>query len=452
MPEQQQHSEQLLTRRELFSALPQAAALGGALAAAGAAAALSGCSSEKEDTTIDVLEVALNDVETLDSYSLMDDEEEHYTLTDIVTLPGGAQLFSSDGACAAVMMTGETASPLTVVKLLDLATGTTSDALNQAVGQEDGFNIIDVRGSSTLLVWVENNFLTDDWHVYAAAVSSSIETESEVVRNYYAETDPTTGDVTYGYNDETVTHEKTIYALGTPVLLDSGDADYDIPEIAVAGGLAYWIVQPSEDGTKTDEDSYLRTSNGAATAANAYTSHGRFCGGLSVSADMVCALPRVDSASSVYYQLSAFSGGSMVASQILPHSYRPNTAIYLDGSFSFGINGSYDYGDGIANVGTYYPLDDGKWLRLIREPVTPLGSCQGWLYCKSGARTVFVDAKRERYFTINPPSDSQDHGDYTVQLGAVGCLYNYATVNTLEDGESGTSVVVRRIDLESINQ
>ena len=454
---------ELLTRRELFAALPKAAAVAGAIGMAGAVVAASGCSSSEDEKTVEVLEVGNDDVVTLDSYTMMDDAESHYTVVQVGTMPAGSQLYSSDGIAAAALVPGETASPLNTVQMFDLQTGEATAVLDKAVGTDEGYSIFDVRGCSTLLLWVESNFLTDEWRVYAATAAQQVTTEEYTELVYTAETvtkEVTAEDGTVSqvqedvYGTENVVHtiEHHTYTIGEPLLLEEGDADYDVPELGIAGGLAYWIVQPSEGGSKTSEDSYLRTSTGAAMPGDAYTSHGRFCAGLSSSGDMMCALPRADADSNVYYQLTAFSGGAPGATQILPHSYRPNTAIYLDGNFSFGINGSYDYGDGIANVGTYYPLEDGTWLRLIREPLTPLGSCQGWLYCKSGSRTVFVDPKRERYFTVNPPNGSEEYGDYQVWQGAVDGVVNYTNVTTTdEDGVTSTYVLVRRITPETIN-
>lgn len=88
------------------------------------------------------------------------------------------------------------------------------------------------------------------------------------------------------------------------------------------------------------------------------TSEGRFNGGLSVSGQVLTAMPRAKASSGVYYELTAIAAGSgsVVASQVMPHSFRPSNAIYMNNAFAFTIPASYDYGGGIANVGTYYPI------------------------------------------------------------------------------------------------
>ena len=399
-----------ITRRDLIGAIPGAAAGAAALAAVGVAIASTGCSSSSDsddDGTPTVLEVATNAVVTLESYTEIEDPDYCCIVDTFLDLPEGIQLFTSGDRIAAALCTGETARPLSTVALMSLEAEEFPTVLEQAVSQDEGYNIYEVRASDDLLVWVESNFLTDDWRVYSASI------------------DP----------DE--------LTIGEPTLLDEGDADYDAPEIAAVANQAYWIVQPSEDGAKTTEDSVLKTNGGVA-----YTSHGRFNGGLSTSGNSVICMPRADSSSSVYYQLTAIQNGSVVATQVLPHGFRPSTATYVDGSFSFGISAGYDYGDGIANVGTYISAGDGTWLRLTRTPVTPAGRCNGWFFCKSSSRTVFVDTKRQRYFTISAPSGTESYGDYSIRTGECdGTLFNYATVSELVENEYQRKVVVRSIKL-----
>ena len=129
----------------------------------------------------------------------------------------------------------------------------------------------------------------------------------------------------------------------------------------------------------------------------------------------------------------------------MPRSFKPATAIYLDGQFAFSIAASYDYGGGIARVGTYYPIGNDQYLRLARQPVTAPGLCQGWLFCKSGSRTVFVDYKNRRYFTVDAPGGTESYGDYPVCVGKTDTVYNYATI-----AKSTTEGTTRTVTLRAI--
>ena len=401
-----------ITRRQLLTQVPATAAGLAAVAAVGAAVAASGCSSGSgsKGPQLDVLEVPVSAVTTLESYKEVTNPSKLYALEEELSLPRGSQLFGSGSKRAAVLVPGASSRPLSSVALLELSTMSMHTVLEEPVGQDEGFNFHELRCSDGLLLWVESNFLTDAWRVYSASIAEDGASVSE------------------------------------PVLLDEGDGEYDAPEIAVAANQAYWIVQPAEAGSKTQEDSLLKTNGGIA-----FTSRGRFNAGLSTSGNTLVCMPRAEATGTVYYQLTAIQGGGVIASQVLPHGFRPNTFTYVDGRFSFGIPAGYDYGDGIANVGTYLSLGDGSWLRLTRTPVTPAGRVGGWLFCKSSSRTVFVDAAKKRYFTINPPSGSESYGDYAVRTGELDdTLYLYSTVKDTGSKKSSRKVVLRSVKLKSI--
>ena len=403
-----------LTRRGFLARGAGLAA--GAVVAGSALGVLSGCGSSSSDADVDVLAVAENAVTTLDAFTNIKKPSRYYTAETLAMLDAGCMLFSSDGKVAAVLSTGETADPLSTAGLLELSSGTYQTVLSKAEGEKDGFSIYAVRASSELLVWVESNYLTSDWRVYCATVDAGS------------------------------------LSIGSAVKLDEGDVQYDAPEIAVIGSTAFWIVQPAENGSKTSESSQLKAASGGSAASTVLTSNGRFNGGLSVSDQVLTAMPRAD-ASGVYYQLTAIQSGTgaVIAKQVLPKSFKPSCAIYVNGSFSFAIGASYDYGDGIRNVGTYYPMGNGEWLRIAKTPVTPLGLCKGWLFCKSGSRTVFIDTTKRRYFTVDAPSDSASYGDYPIVVGSTSRVYNYATVSKVSGSKEKSKVVVRSIVPTSIS-
>ncbi len=386
---------------------------GGALACAtvlGAPAVLTGCSGGSDKGTPSTLEVSTNDVVTLDAFAEIEDPTGYYEIKDIAQYPAGTMLFASEDVTAAALLTGQTASPLSTCSLVNLEDGAMTPALERAVNHDMGYSIFAVRASKELLVWVESNYLTSDWMVYCATIAN--------------------GKLT-----------------GQPVKLDEGNGEYDTPEIAAIGTAAYWIVQPAENGPRTTENSYLRVASGGSRSSDMITSEGRFNGGLSVSGQVLTAMPRAKASSGVYYELTAIASGSgsVVASQVMPHSFRPSNAIYMNNAFAFTIPASYDYGGGIANVGTYYPIAGNAWLRLARQSLTPPGICNGWLFAKSSSRTVFIDTREEKYFVVNAPDGCTDYGDYSVCVGEVARVCNYATVNKYEGAERTTQVMLRSI-------
>lgn len=386
---------------------------GGALACAaviGAPAVLTGCSGNSNDDSLDILTVSTDDVVTLDAFAEIEDPTPYFEAKDLAVYPKGTMLFGSDDKTAAALCTGQTASPLSTCALVNLEDGAITPVLEQAVNHASGYSIFAARASQSLLVWVESNYLTSDWMVYCAPVAGNA-------------------------------------LAGQPIKLDEGNAEYDTPEIAVIGSNAYWIVQPAENGPRTAEDSALKVAAGGAHSSNMLVSHGRFNGGLSVSGQILTAMPRADSSSGVYYELTAVAAGSgsVVATQIMPHSFRPSNAIYMNNAFAFTIPASYDYGGGIANVGTYYPIAGNLWLRLARQSLTPPGICNDWLFAKSSSRTVFIDAAEQHYFVVNAPDGCEDYGDYSVCTGEVSTVFNYSTVNKYQDSVKTTHVLLRSI-------
>ncbi len=396
-----------ITRRDFLGVT------GGAFASAlvfGAPALLSGCSSKSSGDNMNVLTVANNQVVTLDAFTEIEEPAGNYDMVELGHYPKGTMLFASGDAVAAALCTGETASPLSTCSLVKLSDGTKTQVLDRAVNHDKGYSIYAVRASNDLLVWVESNYLTSEWVLYSASITGAT-------------------------------------AIGKPVMLDEGDSQYDPPEISVIGSTAYWIVQPSESGSRTKEDSYLKASAGGSRSSSIITSHGRFNGGLSASGQVLTVMPRADSSSSVYYQLCAVAAGtgSVIASQVMPHSYRPSNAIYMGNAFAFTIPASYDYGGGIANVGTYYPMAGNQWLRLARQSLTAPGLCNGWLFAKSSSRTVFIDTVTQRYFVVPGPDGCEDYGDYSICSGEVTHVYNYATIIKIEGSQTTGQVLLRSI-------
>lgn len=395
------------TRRE-FLRMGTTALVGAS--ALGLPAVLSGCGGGSGDDEPDILTVSTNDVVTLDAFAEIEDAAEYFEAKSLAVYPKGTMLFGSDDKTAAALCTGQTASPLSTCALVNLEDGAMTPVLERAVNHDMGFSIFAVCASQSLLAWVESNYLTSDWMVYCAPIAGN-------------------------------------QLSGQPIKIDEGNSDYDTPELAVINSNAYWIVQPVEGGARTSEDSVLKVAAGGAHSSNVLVSHGRFNGGLSVSEQVLTAMPRASTSSSVHYELTAISAasGSVVATQVLPHSFKPSNAIYMNHAFAFTIPASYDYGGGIANVGTYYPLSGDSWLRLARQSITPPGLCQGWLFAKSSSRTVFINMQDQQYFVVNAPDGCTDYGDFSVCTGQVEHLYNYATVAKFEGSTKSEFVMLRSI-------
>ncbi len=404
-----------------------------AAGAAGLAAALVGCGSSNS-VEITPVEVDDENVTTLDAFQMIETPQEHYKVKTVATLDAGIVLHGSCESVAAALICGESASPLNAAGIFDFTSAQLFTLLDQAVGHEEGFSILDVRASSDLLVWTELNYLTGEWRVYCA--------ELKLKAAKYTE---------FGW-----LLREARCKLKAAVLLDEGDEEFDPPELECSGGKAFWVVQPCKTGTRTAENSQLKCASSAGSAAVVLESEGRFCGQLNMSDGVLTCMPRAAGASTVYYVLTAVDCETLkvVDTLTMPRSFTPSTATYMGGSFAFTIKAGYDYGGGIANVGTYYPISgtsanasEATWLRLTRTPVLAPGTCAGWLFSKSGTRTVLVNRKKQRYFTVSAPGDALDWGDYQVCTGALNgsCIYLYATLSETEDGEEVRHTLIRKL-------
>ena len=178
------------------------------------------------------------------------------------------------------------------------------------------------------------------------------------------------------------------------MLLDTGGADWETPTIAVSGNYAYWQVLPEANGPKNTMLSALKKadfyhlSEASQTTqlansskdisdnpATCYTSMGRMSTPVYGYKDGVIITPRANSGN-IFYQMTYLDQDDKIKDSIcLPQNMRPLEAGYGDTGFNFCFDAIYNYGEGIANLGTYTPLaksndeyKDLKWLNFSRNP------------------------------------------------------------------------------------
>lgn len=369
--------------------------------------AIAGCSSSQEETDgsveptdLDVSEdsvVLSSDFEELDYSSCI-------TETASFDIAMGSVGNIGDGTLGVVLSPGATSDVLVSLGLLSVSSATLNTVLESAVSHSEGFQIYDARGNNQVIVWVESNLHTGDWRVYVATVDSSA-------------------------------------AIGSAVLVDEGDSDFDPPMLCVCGGWAFWTVMPSTSGSATASDSYLKkASPSSSTPEVVYTSHGRMITNPQATDGIVTIVPRANT-SSTRYQLTALdaTSGEVLAAQRLPGSMRAYDAIYMDGSFLFSIEQTYSYGGGIANFGTYAQIDDTTWMRFNRTPMDTPVRCGRFTLIKSTSSVVGVDLDTQQYFAIPVPSDCESYGDFLMSSGLCDNFVIYTSIPT-GDG-SGDGVV-----------
>ncbi|MEG0683180.1 MAG: Tat pathway signal protein, partial [Raoultibacter sp.] len=397
------NGEILLTRRHfLYGALGV-----GVLAAAAAGGSALQSATEKRDT-ITYLEVPEQAV-----FSLADCSEipldQALQLTGSYEFPYGTLIWSNNDTNAACLLPTETANPLVHVGIITLASGEATTVLEAAVGQAEGFEVYDVRASEAGLVWTEANILEGLWRVYGAPLAGLV--------------------------------------LGAPTLLDQGDEQWEAPSIAAVGAAAFWQCLPKAKGAAATENSLLKRADfGGGQASVLYTSSGRMSTPIYPLADSVVITPRVDT-NNVYHQLTRIkaSDGSTMDALVLPPAMKPLEAGYGATGFTFSFEGRYNYGDGIANLGTYAPqtahdpenYQGLPWFHFDKVPSAPPAWCGNFFMVKSTRAVSGVDLANKTYFSCGTESGCEDWGDYLASTGTNTHIITFMNINmTTTAGEA----------------
>lgn len=315
-----------------------------------------------------------------------------------VDLDLGTMAWGIDDQYALLMQTGEGARPLNTLGLFNLQSGSVSSLLDQAVGADEGFDIYEARASSDLLLWTEVNYSTYDWRVYCSPLDSSM-------------------------------------GMGSNTLYDQGPADFMPPLLCACGDQAVWTVSPDEEGAHAKDGSVVKarslSEGGDRRLANP---RGYLLAIPERSDGVVTTVMRADTDSTNYQLLAQRPGSGEVVSQvIMPPSVRPMDAILLDGRFAFQIEASFSSNSAIAQMGTYFDIGDGRYLRINRVPSCTPALHGGWLITKSGKATLCIDPAGGRYVIVDAPPHSLGHGDYLATSGACGRFLVYSTVTDEND-------------------
>lgn len=396
--------EILLTRRHfLFGALGVTA-----VAAAGSVASAVIKQNEAANAA-EILEVPTSAVTTLDTsvtesaFTLVDDTSSRMQLSVRTELPYGSLVWASGDDVAVCLLPTENSKPLAQVGLLSLSNGNLSTVLEKAVGQNEGFEIYDVRATAAGLIWTEADILDGLWRVYTANLSSG--------------------------------------TMGEPQLVDEGNNQWDTPTIAATSAYAFWQVLPKVDGEHSAEDSLVKRAPFGAGASNVetvYTSHGRPCTPPYALANSVVITPRADT-SGTYYQLTHLdaASGDVLDTVVLPRAMRPLEAGYGDNGFSFSFDAWYNYGEGISQIGTYTPAtqvtnsnySDAPWFSFSLAPTAPPAWCGGHFIVKSKRTVCGINLQTNEYFALQPENGADDYGEYLATTGVQNSLVTFANID-----------------------
>ncbi|MEC4185392.1 Tat pathway signal protein [Adlercreutzia sp. R21] len=432
--------EVLLTRRHFLYGAAGIAAL----ALMGTGAAYASGQSKGADST-DTLSVPQDAVFSSNDLEKIDDASTVMELTASIKLPFGSLVWSCDDAVAACLLPTEVAKPLAQIGLILPDQGDYVTVLEHAVGEDEGFEIYDVRANSAGVIWTEADIMDSIWRVYGATLSGE--------------------------------------TLGEPQLLDEGDADWEMPTLACAANYGFWQRLPQLDGNARVENSLLkRAAFGTADVEVVYESKGRMACAPTSCGDAVIASPRART-SGTYYQLTRIEGstGQVTDACVLPSSMRPFECGYGKTGFNFAFDGIYNYGDGIANLGTYMPLasfehpslegdepsdenaetggphlsgtaantsteaySDQQWFHYARNPLSAPAWCGDWVMVRGQSSVCAVDLTSKRYTSLPLENGASSYGDFIASTNMGSRAITYSNIDhTSLDGKQTKHCLVR---------
>ena len=388
-------NEQVLVsrRRFLYGAIGV-----GAVAVAGAGAAVLG--SRSNDDEITYLEAPESALTPLTDLQALDSAEGKVSQIGEYDLPYGTLLWANDDRVAACLLPTETGKPLTQIGILALGSGTLTTVLEEAVGSKEGFEVYDVRATSTGAVWTEADVLEGTWRIYSARLANG--------------------------------------SLVNPIKLEEGDSTYDTPTIAAVGDKAFWQVLPKLPNDQGLPSRLMKATIGAPTSTTVLENARRMGTPLYAAEDSVVITPRVD-ASSVYYQLTNVmaSSGEISDTLTLPGAMHPLEAGYGRNGFMFSFDDIYNYGGAIKNMGTYTPMentqggnyDAAKWFGFARTPTAAPAWCKDLFIVKSSYSVCGVDLKAGEYFALDVDNGADSYGEYLATTGTHDSFVTYTNID-----------------------
>lgn len=420
----------LLSRRNFLYGAIGAGAV--AVAAGGGAAVY--FATKGADTNLEYLDVSTDAVSSLDNFTLVDDASTRLSLYGSVELPLGSLVWCNSDDVAACLIPTDTGSPLAKVALLMLGSATYNVVLEKAVGTSEGFEIYDVRASSSGIIWTESNILDGVWRVYTATISNG--------------------------------------NIGNPALADEGDSSYETPSIAAVGSYGFWQKQApaassaSASSDDTPETEVLRVQMGSTGNESLFSSASRMATPLYGADDGVVVTPRskLGRSYTCVAKIDARSG-EVSDGLTLPQSMSPFEVGCGANGLMFSFENIYNFGGGIANLGTYVPLSkvsvgdfsysdttenseangsnsasalpydntanysNAKWFRFSRTPSAAPAFCGDYLIVKSSYSVCGIDLTAKEYFAIDVDNGADNYGEYLATSGSHDTLVTYTSID-----------------------
>ncbi|MCI9129803.1 MAG: hypothetical protein HFJ65_05810 [Eggerthellaceae bacterium] len=419
-----------------------------AAALIGGGVAMTSDGSGKAEASQGALTVPEDKVFTTEQCEYLEDTNRAVTLRTRASLPYGTTLTCCSDSVAACLVPTETADPLLKVGLLHLGSGNMTDALTNAVGSDEGFQILDARAHGGGMIWIETNMTSGAWRIYTTTLNGA--------------------------------------AVGDPVKAFEADATRTLPTLAVSDGFAWWQTSPKDSSSKESSCIWRVPFGGNEDAAQMAHEAAAFACGLSPAGVGVASCAKVGQTGNtwqlIYLTDDADAENCMQDSLTLPSTMKPMDVSYGPNGFGFALDSIYSFGDGISNLGTYVPESEipltfaqaesdalakmeeeiaessgasageltdadrakaaqmaedavcelysaAEWFRFPRAPISAPAFSGNWVFVKSTNVVAAVDIANRKYVSIPTESATQGYGEYLASAGTANRMVTFANVD-----------------------
>lgn len=384
-----------------------------AVAVAGAAVSvLPGCTNpEQQDVPEPMVVDTDRAINALEEYH---EKDLDFVEQQALTIPLGCVLREASGTWVPATQAGSSAVPMAKGCALSLESGTLSEVVPNVRSDKSTVVIYDVRCSDNVYAWVELDYLTHEWVLYASGFSNGV-------------------------------------LDGSATTLWTGSADYDPPGFVCWKKAVIWQITPALSGKKTTEHSFCYLWNlGSENAKSVVESSGRFAIAPSISGDEVILAPRVRAEEGVFYGVTSYTLDDDLSTTtdqlVLPQTVKPFYATRIGDRFAISIEANYNSGGMFGNMGTYIGPSSGPFVRLAREPSANVAGRDDTFIVKSRTSYFVLDVHKETYSILTAANRCVDYGEFPVRVGVTKDFVTFATV---KDEASGypSAVTVRSFGL-----
>ena len=370
-------------------------------------------SNSSDEAGSNRLAVSTSQVITINDLEKVDDVEEFLQLEREMTLSYNTLAWQSSNQMLAIMESTGEGTPVSTSCTFNFSDARTTEVLSSATTDKPRFEVLDFRANENGFVWVESNVLTGENIVKTALANSDASTAGKVAM--------------------------------------TSDSSQRMPHIEISGNTA-WIQTAPQSTTGGEKEKLFKIKLGSSESSLEQVTETRSFATAPTWTDSGIVVTPKNSYSTSCVDVALLDGstGELLDNLTLPQSMVPQDVTYGKSGFSFTFQGSYDYGDGIANVGTYVQanlskklasddnqdkdvrnndLSSQNWLSFNREPTCPCAWIGNYVAVKSTSSIAIIDISNKKYALIEADDGADDYGVWLVSSGTVEHLVTMQNIN-----------------------